>query len=227
MVWNLYGPTETTIWSTAYRVMPGDCSIPIGRPIANTEIYVLNASLHPVPIGIPGELHIGGAGLARGYLNRPELTAAKFIANPFSTDPTARLYKTGDLVRYLPDGNMEFVGRIDNQVKVRGFRIELGEIENILVRHPGIRQAAVVAQEGSPEGKRLVAYIVARPKLDLTTDRLRHYLKDHLPEYMIPSAFVFVGGLPLTPNGKIDRKALPVQIRIVWRKLEVINRRAR
>ena len=209
VVWNLYGPTETTIWSTAYRVTPGDSSIAIGRPIANTEIYVLNGCLHPVPIGIPGELHIGGAGLARGYLNRPELTATKFIANPFSTNPTARLYKTGDLVRYLPDGNLEFVGRIDNQVKVRGFRIELGEIENTLVRHPGIRQAAVVARDGNAEGKRLVAYIVARPKLDLTTDRLRRYLKDHLPEYMIPSAFVLLSELPLTPNGKIDRKALP------------------
>ena len=210
MVWNLYGPTETTIWSTAHRLTPGDASIPIGRPIANTEVYVLDSYLHPVPIGIPGELHIGGAGLARGYHNRFELTATKFIRNPFSTDPSARLYKTGDLVRYLPDGNLEFVGRIDNQVKVRGFRIELGEIENILVRHPGIREAAVLAREDSPEDKRLVAYIVPRPKLDLTTDRLRSYLKDQLPEYMIPSAFVLLGDLPLTPNGKIDRKALPI-----------------
>ncbi len=209
VVWNLYGPTETTIWSTAHRLTPGDASIPIGRPIANTEIYVLDGCLHPAPIGIPGELHIGGAGLARGYLNRPELTAKKFIANPFSTNPTARLYKTGDLVRYLPDGNLEFVGRIDNQVKVRGFRIELGEIENILARHPGIRQAAVLAREDNPQDKRLVAYIVPRPELDLTTDRLRSYLKDQLPEYMIPSAFVLLDDLPLTPNGKIDRKALP------------------
>ncbi len=208
VVWNLYGPTETTIWSTAHYLAPGDSSIPIGRPIANTEIYVLDGDLHPAPIGIPGELHIGGAGLARGYLNRPELTAKKFIANPFSTNPTARLYKTGDLVRYLPDGNLEFVGRIDNQVKVRGFRIELGEIENILVRYPGIRQAAVLAREDNPENKRLIAYIVPRPKLDLSTDRLRSYLKDQLPEYMIPSAFVLLDDLPLTPNGKVDRNAL-------------------
>ena len=158
-VWNLYGPTETTIWSTAHRLTPGEESIPIGRPIANTEIYILDAYLQPAPIGIPGELHIGGAGLARGYLNRPELTAKKFIGNPFSDNPSARLYKTGDLARYLPNGNVEFVGRMDNQVKVRGFRIELGEIENVLGRNPGVKKAVVLAREDNPGDKRLVAYI--------------------------------------------------------------------
>jgi thioesterase domain-containing protein len=148
--------------------------------------------------------------LARGYLNRPELTAKKFIGNPFSDNTSARLYKTGDLARYLPDGNVEFVGRIDNQVKVRGFRIELGEIENVLGRNPGVKKAVVLAREDNPGDKRLVAYIVPRPKLDLSTSRLRSYLKDRLPDYMVPSAFVLLDDLPLTPNGKIDRKALPM-----------------
>ena len=210
IVWNLYGPTETTIWSTANRLTLGDDSISIGRPIANTEIFILDAYLQPVPIGIPGELHIGGAGLARGYLNQPELTAKKFIRNPFSNNPWARLYKTGDLARYLPNGNVEFVGRMDNQVKVRGFRIELGEIENVLGRNPGVKKAVVLAREDNPGNKRLVAYIVPRPQLDLSTNRLRSYLKDRLPDYMVPSAFVLLDDLPLTPNGKIDRKALPM-----------------
>ncbi len=212
-VFNLYGPSEDTTYSTFAAIARGtNTSPPIGRPIANTQVYILNQNLQPVPIGVPGELHIGGAGLAREYLNRPELTQEKFIANPFSTDPQARLYKTGDLARYLPDGNIEYLGRIDNQVKIRGFRIELGEIEAALSQHPTISQTAVIAREDEPGTNRLVAYLVcdfAQTSQTLTVNELRQFLKEKLPEYMLPSAFVFLEALPLTPNGKIDRRALP------------------
>ena len=208
---NAYGPTETTITSTVFEVnyaadfkkLPKN--IPIGRPIANTQIYILDSHLQPVPVGVPGELYIGGDGLARGYLNRPQLTSEKFILNPF--DNSQRLYKTGDQARFLPDGNIEFLGRIDNQVKIRGFRIELGEIEAVLATHPQVNQAVVIAIEENTGSKRLVAYVVTNS--EITTQQLREYLNTQLPGYMIPSVFVTLDSLPLTPNGKVDRKALP------------------
>jgi acyl-coenzyme A synthetase/AMP-(fatty) acid ligase/acyl carrier protein len=209
---NLYGPTEAAIDVTSYVCSedrsPG--SVPIGRPIANTEIYILDRHQQPVPIGVAGELHIGGAGLARGYLNRPELTREKFIANPFSADPLSRLYKTGDLARFLPDGNIEFIGRIDNQVKIRGYRIELGEIEAVLGQHPSVQSSTVVVREDAPVDRRLVAYIVENKGSSAEALELRGYLKNKLPDYMVPSAFVFMDALPLTPNGKIDRSKLPM-----------------
>ncbi|EKV03256.1 amino acid adenylation enzyme/thioester reductase family protein [Leptolyngbya sp. PCC 7375] len=213
-VWNLYGPTEATVWSTVCPVSTldaiehhKDIAVSIGTVIANTQIYLLDRHRQPVPIGVSGELHIGGAGLARGYLNRPELTDAKFIPNPFSHEPGSRLYKTGDLARYLPDGHIEFIGRIDNQVKIRGFRIELGEIEAALTQHPEVRSAIVIAREDSLGEKRLVSYIVTQE--ELTGVDLRSFLKSKLPNYMVPSAFVFLEAIPLTPNSKIDRRALP------------------
>jgi len=213
-VWNLYGPTETTVWSTVYPVSTSeqiesseDSSVSIGRAIANTQVYILDRNLQPVPIGVPGEIHIGGAGLARGYLNRPELTQAKFIRNPFSKEPDSRLYKTGDKARYLPDGNIEFIGRIDNQVKIRGFRIELGEIEATLAQHPEVQEAVVIVREDSPGEKLLVAYLITQEEVELT--QLRSFLKTKLPDYMVPSAFVVLDTIPLTPNGKVDRRALP------------------
>ena len=208
-VWNLYGPTETTIWSTLYQLDRKDESVSIGRPIANTQIYILDRYLMPVPVGVFGELHIGGAGLARGYLNRPELTAQKFIPNPFSNSPDARLYKTGDLARYLPDGNIEYLGRIDNQVKIRGYRIELGEIEETLRQHPAVRDAATIARDDGSGNKRLIGYIVAPSETTLTTGELHVFLKEKLPDYMVPAAFVLLEALPLTINGKLDRRSLP------------------
>jgi len=208
---NNYGPTENTVVTTSYWVVSkksNDTSLPIGRPIANTQTYILDEEFQPVPIGVSGELHIGGAGLARGYLNRPELTADKFIPNPFSNEPGARLYKTGDLARYLPDGNIEFLGRIDNQVKIRGFRIELGEIEAVLTQHPEVVQAVVIAREEQSGNKGLVAYLVAREE-QLAISDLRSFLLRKLPDYMVPNAFVFLEAMPLTPHGKIDRRALP------------------
>ena len=185
------------------------CHPTIGRPIANTQISILDRQLQPVPIGVAGELHIAGDGLARGYLHRPELTAEKFIANPFSAVPQSRFYKTGDLARYLPNGNIELLGRIDNQVKIRGFRIELGEIESVLVQHPSIQQAVVLAREDAPGDRRLVAYAVATVGANPSADDLRRFLQQKLPDYMAPSAFMFLDSLPLTTNGKLDRKALP------------------
>ncbi|MBE0684226.1 MAG: amino acid adenylation domain-containing protein [Anaerolineales bacterium] len=212
-LWNLYGPTETTIWSTLYRVTSKEShgvsnTISVGRPIANTQIYILDSELQPVPVGVIGDLYIGGDGVSRGYLNRPELTAERFIPNPFGVSST--IYNTGDVARYLPDGNIEFFGRSDQQVKVRGFRIETGEIEVRLASHPSVRQAVVgVWKEKSSEAS-LVAWIVpASAEKEADAHQLREYLRQALPEYMVPSIFVNMESLPLTPNGKVDRKALP------------------
>jgi amino acid adenylation domain-containing protein len=206
---NGYGPTESTTFTCCYpiprKIETTIESIPIGSPIANTQVYILDDYLQPVPVGVPGELHIGGAGLARGYLNRPELTQEKFIPNPFDN---SKLYKTGDLARYLPDGNIEYLGRIDHQVKIRGFRIELGEIEAVLSQHEDVQISCVIVREDTPGEKQLVAYIVPQKDVTLTTSELRQFLGNKLPGYMIPSAFVMLDSLPLTPNGKVDRRAL-------------------
>ncbi|MFN8596431.1 MAG: amino acid adenylation domain-containing protein [Anaerolineae bacterium] len=213
---NAYGPTEATVAVSWYRVVDqNEAIIPIGKPIANTQHYVLDKHLRPVPIGVPGELHVGGVDLARGYLNRPELTAEKFIANPFKSEiqnQKSKIYKTGDLVRYRADGNIEFLGRIDQQVKIRGFRVELGEIESLVRQQPGVRECAVLAREDTPNEKRLVAYLVPNGQLSSEAEfisMLRTALKDKLPAYMIPAAFVMMEALPLTTHGKLDRKALP------------------
>ncbi|MEA5498288.1 non-ribosomal peptide synthetase [Limnoraphis robusta Tam1] len=209
---NNYGPTETTVGATIYEVSAADATLrelPIGRPLGNVCTYILDRNGQPVPIGVPGELYIGGVGLARGYLNRPDLTNERFIRNPFNDSPTERLYKTGDQVRYLPDGNIEYLGRIDDQVKVRGFRIELGEIEAALSQHPNLLSVAVVLREDIPSQKSLVAYAVPFQEAAPTVGDLRHFLKERLPDYMVPSAFVILESLPLTPNGKVDRKLLP------------------
>ncbi|MDF5712719.1 MAG: amino acid adenylation domain-containing protein [Rhizonema sp. NSF051] len=207
-LWNMYGPTETTIWSAVSQVQAGSGSVSIGEAIANTQFYILDANLQPVPVGVAGEFHIGGDGLARGYLKRPDLTAEKFIPNPFSSLPGSRLYKTGDLVRYLRDGNIEYLGRIDHQVKVRGFRIELGEIEALLSQDATVQQAVVIAKEIADD-KCLIAYLVPQSNATPSMGELRSFLKQQLPEYMVPSYFVVLDALPLTPNGKVDRKALP------------------
>ncbi len=205
-VWNLYGPTETTIWSAACKVMPGPGAISIGRPIANTQIYLLDAHLQPVPIGVPGELHIGGDGVARGYLNRPELTQEKFVEDPFGG---TRLYKTGDLARYRPGGAIECLGRNDFQIKLRGHRIDLGEIESVLRRFPNVCEAVVLLREDERGQKRLVAYLQRSAHPSPDAGMLQQFLKAKLPDYMMPSAFVVLDKFPLTPNGKINRKALP------------------
>ena len=215
-VCDLYGPSEDTTYSTfAHRVLGGPATI--GRPIANTQVYLVNGELQPVPIRVTGEVHLGGDGLARGYLHRPDVTAERFIPDPFGRRPGGRLYRTGDLSRYLDDGNVEFQGRRDHQVKIRGFRIELGEIEAALTAHPSVREAVVLArQDGSPDtsassqtDKRLVAYLVSERQPGPGTAELRSYLKERLPDYMVPAVFVTLDALPLTPNGKLDRKALP------------------
>ncbi|MBN3890742.1 MAG: non-ribosomal peptide synthase/polyketide synthase [Nostoc sp. JL31] len=209
---NNYGPTENTVVTTSGLVVAKEqdqISPSIGRGIANTQIYILDSNLQPVPVGVPGELHIAGVGLAKGYLNRPELTTEKFILNPFSTELRSRLYKTGDLARYLPDGNIEYLGRIDNQVKIRGFRIELAEIEALLGQHDDVQICCVIAREETSGNKRLVAYVVPQKEVTPTTDELRQFLDDKLPGYMVPSVFVMLESLPLTPNGKVDRRALP------------------
>ncbi len=215
---NLYGPTEASIDVTYWQCQreSHDWTVPLGRPIANTQIYILDRSSHPVPIGVPGELYIGGVGVARGYYNRPELTAEKFVRNPFCNETTERLFRTADLARYRPDGAIEFLGRVDHQVKIRGFRIELGEIEAVLGQHQAIKEVVVLAREDVPGNKRLVAYLVdVLDKSALyegrgpTVEDLRGFLKDKLPHYMIPAAFVFLDALPLLTNGKVDRKALP------------------
>ncbi|MEK7784827.1 MAG: thioesterase domain-containing protein, partial [Chloroflexota bacterium] len=229
---NAYGPTEATVAASHYLVTetPKGNLVPIGRPISNTQLYLLDSRLRPVPVGIPGELHVGGVGLARGYLNRPELTAEKFIevnsehaersingvhhslstvdCSLFTASPTIRLYKTGDLACYRSDGNVEFLGRIDHQVKIRGFRIELGEIEAVLKGHPALQDAVVIARESGGE-KRLVAYVVPKEESTPGIEELRGFLQAKLPAYMAPAAFVSMAALPLNPNGKVDRKALP------------------
>ncbi|HET8841782.1 MAG TPA: amino acid adenylation domain-containing protein, partial [Ktedonobacteraceae bacterium] len=206
---NAYGPTETTIWASVMVCNTTTRGSLIGRPIANTQLYVLDRHLQPVPVGLPGELFIGGAGIARGYLRRPDLTAERFFPNPFGNEPGARLYKTGDLVRYGSDGNLEFLGRRDHQVKIRGFRIELTEIEAILTEHPNIREAAVVVRENLGGDKRLIAYLVAEQSSPLFSRELRYYLQQRLPSYMLPSTFVLLEALPLSINGKIDHRLLP------------------
>ncbi|HEX6083995.1 MAG TPA: AMP-binding protein, partial [Thermoanaerobaculia bacterium] len=207
---NLYGPSETTTYSTWVRMAREDGFAPhIGRPIANTQVYILDAHGEPVPMGVAGEIYIGGDGVARGYLNRPELTAERFLRDPFRAAPNARMYKTGDLGRWLPDGNIEYLGRNDFQVKIRGFRIELGEIEAKLVQCDGVREAVVLAREDAAGDKRLVAYLVVQEDADLSVADLRDALSRQLPEYMIPSVFVQLDALPLTANGKLDRQALP------------------
>lgn len=207
--YNAYGPTEYTVCATINKYNQGDTKLHIGRPIANTQIYLLDSDRQPVAMGVVGELYIGGVGLARGYLNRPDLTAQKFIPNPFSNEPGSRLYKTGDLARYLNDGNIEFIGRIDHQIKLRGFRIELEEIAIVLKQHSLVQEAVVIDYEYIPGDVRLVAYLVLRSPTELTISDLRHFLKAKLPTYMIPAAFVVLESIPLTPNGKIDRLALP------------------
>jgi thioesterase domain-containing protein len=210
-IFNGYGPTECAVTATAYRIPrpvdPGAASIPIGRPIANTTAYVLDRHGSPVPVGVPGELFLGGPGVARGYVGRPEETAARFVPDPFAPAPGARLYRTGDRVRWRPDGLLEFLGRLDGQVKIRGLRIEPGEIEAVLVREPAVREAAVVVHE---EGgtRRLAAFVTARPGSVLRVEALREHARRLLPAYMIPSAFVTLPALPLTPSGKLDRQAL-------------------
>jgi amino acid adenylation domain-containing protein len=209
-LWNLYGPTETTIWSTVHRVEPGEGPVPIGRPIANTQVYVLDPHGQSVPVGVPGELYIGGAGVARGYLNRPEQTAERFVAGRFSADGAALLYRTGDWVRYRPDGTLVYLWRLDQQVKVRGFRIELAEIEVALASHPAVAEAVAGVREYGPADVRLIAYFVPAPGSgEPTGTELRALLRARLPEYMVPSVFVTLPAVPRTPNGKVDRKALP------------------
>ncbi|HET8783284.1 MAG TPA: non-ribosomal peptide synthetase, partial [Pyrinomonadaceae bacterium] len=202
--WNLYGPTECTVDATSCEMRRSPLQPNIGRPLTNVQVYVLDSALRPVPIGITGELYIGGVGVARGYLNRPELTAQRFISNPFSDVPGARLYRTGDLARFLPDGNLEFVGRLDDQVKLNGYRIELGEIEATLATHENVRRAVVALRETE-----LVAYVAPRRATETLTQELRELLRATLPEYMVPSSLVFLNALPLTRHGKVDRVALP------------------
>ncbi|MBA2448198.1 MAG: amino acid adenylation domain-containing protein [Chloroflexi bacterium] len=209
---NHYGPTECTVvttWGPVSADSETGAPPPIGRPIANTRVYVLDRQLQPVPVGVPGELHIGGDGLAQGYLHRPELTAERFVSDPFGGEPGARLYKTGDLARYCPDGSLEFLGRLDDQVKIRGFRVEPGEVEVVLGQHPAVREAVVLAREDQRGDQRLVAYVVAVQDSTPTPTDLRGFLRAKLPEYMVPAAFVPLAALPLTPNGKVDRRALP------------------
>ncbi|MDH6349569.1 linear gramicidin non-ribosomal peptide synthetase LgrD [Brevibacillus sp. 1238] len=206
---NCYGPTEATVCSTMMLCQAGMNNPPIGRPIANATVYVLDANLNPVPVGVPGELYIGGKGLARGYWNRPELTAESFIPHPFGT-AGERLYRTGDLVRYRQDGNLEFLGRIDHQVKIRGYRIELGEIENAIRQHPAVQEAVVIAREEKAGDKRLAAYLVAAGKVQPPAEEIALFLKETLPEYMVPAGVVWLDAIPLTVNGKVDRRALPV-----------------
>jgi acyl-coenzyme A synthetase/AMP-(fatty) acid ligase len=208
-LWNLYGPTETTVWSAIEQVKPDNSFISIGKPIANTQIYIVDSRQQLLPVGIPGELLIGGMGVATGYLGRPDLTNEKFIPDNFGSGKNARLYRTGDLARWHRDGRLEVLGRIDNQVKLRGFRIELGEIESVLAEHPSVRQAVVICREDRPGDKRLVAYVIAASDAAPGNGELREFSRKRLPEYMVPSACIRLEKFPLTPNGKIDRRAFP------------------
>lgn len=208
---NLYGPTEASIDVSHWACQPESsrCEVPIGRPIFNTQLYILDSQLRPMPVGVPGELYIGGEGLARGYLGRPDLTAAAFVPDPFSQKPGGRLYKTGDLARFRPDGAIEFLGRVDHQVKVRGYRIELGEVEHALIEHNQVREAIVVVREDVPGDVRLVAYLVPCAGTIPNNSELRTFLKRKLPDYMVPAAYVVLDSIPLLPNGKINRRAFP------------------
>ncbi|HVJ88924.1 MAG TPA: amino acid adenylation domain-containing protein [Labilithrix sp.] len=208
-LWNAYGPTEATVYSAIAECKNGILPPIIGRPIANTQLYVCDANLEPVPVGVPGELLIGGVGVARGYLNRPELTEERFVVDRFGSDPDARLYRTGDLVRFLPDGNLEYLGRIDDQVKIRGYRIELGEIEAALATHTAVREGVVVARADEGGDKRLVAYVIGAGEGEPTASELREHLARTLPAHMLPAAFVVCAEFPRTPNGKVDRNRLP------------------
>lgn len=213
---NEYGPTETVVGCCVYEVKPEDPengSVPIGRPIANTQLYILDENLDPVPPGEMGELYIGGAGVARGYLNRPDLTQERFLPDPFSAQSEARMYKSGDLARYRDDGIIEYLGRVDNQVKVRGYRIELGEIEAVLASCPVVQSCVVLAREDAPGDKQLVGYLVLRDGMLQAGEELQNHLKNRLPDYMVPAKFVYLDSFPLTHNGKIDRKALPAPLR--------------
>jgi len=207
-VWNMYGPTETTIWSAVDELDETDGPVLLGEPIANTQLYVLDDEWQLVPTGVAGELYIGGAGLARGYHGRPELTAERFVPNPYANEGGARMYRTGDLVRRQADGRLEFLGRLDHQVKIRGFRIETGEIESSLRQHPAVRDAVVVVREDTGE-KRLIAYLVVQPGHTVAIDDLRAHVQQSLPDYMIPSSFVVLDQLPLSASGKVDRQRLP------------------
>jgi hypothetical protein len=206
-LWNMYGPTETTIWSSCTRVSAGDAPITVGKPIANTQFYVLDRQDQPVPPGVAGQLHIGGDGVARGYHNRQELTAERFVKNPFQA---GRMYRTGDLAKWLPDGEMQVLGRLDHQIKLRGFRIELGEIEAALMRQNNLSAVAVLLREDNPGAPRLVAYYVEPAGQELLPAQLSASLADELPEYMIPNGWLKLERLPVSPNGKLDRAALPV-----------------
>ena len=209
-VWNMYGPTETTIWSSIYRIEGReDRNVPIGKPIANTSLYVVGGKGELLPYGAEGELYIGGEGLARGYFNRPELTAEKFVPDPFSSRAGARMYRTGDLARYRADGNVEFLGRLDHQVKIRGFRVELGEIEAVLEQHPAVKQAVAIAKDDKLGSKYLAAYFVSKSEKSFSPSELREHLRRQLPDYMVPSALVAIAEFPLTANRKVDRTALP------------------
>jgi acyl-coenzyme A synthetase/AMP-(fatty) acid ligase/acyl carrier protein len=208
---NLYGPTEAAV-DVSYWPCQRETSadvVPIGRPIANTQLYILDREMQPAPIGVPGELFIGGVGLARGYLQRPGLTADRFIPDPFSPESGARLYRTGDVARYRAGGEIEYLGRDDHQVKIRGYRIELGEIKALLEQHEQVREAAVLVREERPGDKRLVGYVVGTDGVEVEAGQLRSYLRQHLPEYMVPGVIVSLKEMPLTPNGKMDRQALP------------------
>src|SRR5690606_11479277 len=208
-LWNLYGPTETTVWSTSCQVTDPDRGISIGRPIANTTVWVLDEQGQPCPLGVPGELCIGGDGVTLGYLGRADLTAERFVADPYSDQPGAKLYRTGDRGRWRADGTLEHLGRLDFQVKVRGYRIELGEIETALAACPGVAQAIVITREDRPGDVRIVAYVVPRGGIMPGAAELRDHLRADLPDYMVPQHFVALEQMPLLPNGKLDRKALP------------------